>query len=457
LSNLKILHLKWNKLEDLPSSLGNLQALEELIIDEFSEISELPESFCELKNLKKFECPGNRLRTLPDNFGRLSSLIEVNLNGNKLKTIPDSIGNISNLKNFYIRSNEISTLPPSFFTLSNLNNLDLSFNPLGEISESIGQLKSLNLLYVMKANLTELPKSIANLKSLKSLYLNDNALTKLPEEIVNLNLDALSLEENQFSSLPYNIWQMESLKTLIFKGNPLSTEEQEIARNDAETIKDYCRQRASIAIMLIYTDVDANNHRIPELIEFLEDQSEVFGILTVDEFNLQSTDLILFLATAGSITSPSCVQILKDAQSQGIGVVPLKGLDIGWGDLAGIGLSRELGHEFTPNDFNGFCESVYSYIQQLKRSHNVFKDKSGVLRKKAEPGEGDLNTFEAFKSEVSRILHSQDLQECFNAYQSVLKPQYDNVLQNRATGMKIFLVTLGQYYQAFMQSKGGGQ
>ena len=48
---------------------------------------------------------------------------------------------------------------------------------------------------------------------------------------------------------------MESLKTLIFKENPLSPEEQEIARNDTETIKDYCRQRASIAIMLIYTDI----------------------------------------------------------------------------------------------------------------------------------------------------------------------------------------------------------
>jgi len=468
LSHLKVLSLKWNKLEELPQSFGNLKALEELILDGtwstnndaplYNELISFPDSFCELKNLKILKCEENGLRSLPDNFGQLTNLKEVFLYQNRLNKIPDSIGNLTNIKNLNLSSNKIESIPPSLCGCSKLEQLNLGFNSISKIPECIDQLNSLNGLYLGGNNITELPSSIFNLKSLQRLELSSNQLTEISEDIVKLKVSNLNLEKNQLKVLPYFIWEMESLNELLLKENPLSSEEQEVVKNDAQTIKDYCRQRASIAIMLIHTEVDAASHRIPELTTFLEGQSEVFAILPVDEFNLRATDLVLFLATAGSINSQECIQLLKIAKENSIEVVPLKGLDIDWGGLAGIGLSRELGHEFTPDDFNGFCENVYDYIKLLKRTHNIFKDKTALLSKEEEVAVIASSTFEAFKSELTHIIHSQSIKDCFNTYQSFLKPQYDNIINMKAKGITLFFSTFSQYFKVFMQQyKEGGQ
>ena len=257
---------------------------------------------------------------------------------------------------------------------------------------------------------------------------------------------------------------MESLKDLDIAGNPFSKEEQDIAQRDTNAILEYCRQRASIAIMLIHTEVDAKAHRITELSEFLEAKSEIYAILPPIESNLTATDLVLFLATAGSINSTDIVQILNNAKSQGIEIVPLKGLDVGWGDLASVGLSRELGHEFTPNDFNGFCENVYSYIQQLKRSHNIFKDKSTILLKEAATEVGDPTGFGTFKAELNRIFHLPEMKEFFETNQTSLTGICNNLQSAKVGGEGLFLTQLSAFFMGFMQQKitmqqyfGGGQ
>ena len=463
LINLRFLDLSQNKLESLPESFAKLEALEELNLNGtwstndnkplYNEISELPKSFPELKELKIFKCENNGLRSLPDNFGRLSQLTEVNLSQNRLSKIPESIGELSNLENLNLNSNKILSIPNSLCRLTRLNQLQLSFNSINRIPDCIDQLKSLSWLLLMNNNIIEIPPSIVNLDSLETLWLSNNQIAELPEIIREMKLSDLDISNNHISILPYFIWTMKSLKKFKVIGNPLSEVEQEIAQRDTNAILDYCRQRASIAVMLIYTEDDAEAHSIPELLEYLESKSEIFAILPPIESNLSATDLILFLATASSINSPNMVQILKNAKSQGIEAVPLKGLDVSWVDLAVVDLSRELGHEFTPSDFAGFCENIYSYIQQLKRSHNIFKDKTNILIKEIMTEVGDPTSFGTFKAELNRIIHLSDMKEFFDKNQAALTSICNNLQSAKVGGEGLFLTQLSGYFMGFMQQK----
>lgn len=474
LTKLRFLDLQWNKIDSLPESFGNLIELEELNLNGswstnddkavYNAIMELPQSFCNLKKLRKFTCESNGLRSLPANFGELTSLKKVNLSTNRITEIPESIGELTNLTNLDLGSNRISNIPPSLCKLEKLDDLVLSYNNIGSIPECIDQLKLLTRLFLRGNKITSLPDSISNLESLDTFWIADNELSEIPEHITKLNLRDLSIGENQLKHIPYFIYIMESLKDLDIAGNPFSEEEQAIAERDTNAILEYCRQRASIAVMLIHTEVDAEAHRISELSEFLEAKSEIFAILPPIESNLNATDLVLFLATAGSINSPEMIKILKNAKNQGIQVVPLKGLDVSWGDLSSADLSRELGHEFTPADFDGFCENVYSYIQQLKRSHNIFKDKTSILLKEAAAEVGDPTGFGTFKAELDRIIHLPEMKEFFEKNKESLTGIYNSLQSAKVGGEGLFLSQLSGFFMGFMQQKkvmqqylGGGQ
>jgi Leucine-rich repeat (LRR) protein len=416
-------------------------------------VSVLPNSFYKLKKLKSFRCEANGLRRLPDNFGQLTSLIEVNLYQNRLSKIPESIGELVNITHLNLSSNRISNIPLSLCRIEKLKQLELSYNYIEMIPECIDQLKSLNMLLLNNNKLTEIPYTIANMESLDTLWISGNQLIELFEAITKLRLTKLNISDNQLKNLPYFIYTMDSLRDLKITGNPFSEEEQEIAQRDTNAILEYCRQRASIAVMLIHTESDAETHRIPELIKFLENKSEIYAVLPPLESNLAATDLILFLATAGSINSPSMVLILKNGKFQGIDAVPLKGLDVGWGDLAAVDLSRELGHEFTPNDFIGFCENVYGYIQQLKRSQNIFKDKSTLLRKGEATKVGDPTDFGTFKAELDRIIHIPEMKEFFEQNKTALTSIYNSLQTAKVGGEGLFLTQLSGYFMGFMQQK----
>lgn len=64
-----------------------------------------------------------------------------------------------------------------------------------------------------------------------------------------------------------------------------------------------------------------------------------------------------------------------------IEVIPIKGMDISWGDLNRIDLTeedlgyfdlgREKGIEFNLENFSSFCDNLYKYIKQYKRNINL--------------------------------------------------------------------------------------
>ena len=73
--------------------------------------------------------------------------------------------------------------------------------------------------------------------------------------------------------------------------------------------------------------------------------------------------------------------MIKHVKEEGIQIIPVKGSDVSWGDLAEVELSRELGLEHAQDDFHQFCEKLYDYILDFKHSVDLIDREQGELDK----------------------------------------------------------------------------
>ncbi|NEO73423.1 COR domain-containing protein [Moorena sp. SIO3H5] len=196
LKQIKVLKLKYNKIDKIPESIGNLSNLTHLYLS-FNQLTNIPESIGNLSNLTHLYLSFNQLKKLPESIGNLSNLIELNLETNQLTNLPESLGNLSNLNRLELWNNQLITLPNSLGNLSNLTRLELWNNQLTTLPESLGNLSNLIRLHLSGNQLTTLPESLGDLSNLTRLHLWNNQLTTLPESFGNLsNLTQLELSEN---------------------------------------------------------------------------------------------------------------------------------------------------------------------------------------------------------------------------------------------------------------------
>lgn len=96
-------------LQTLPNDIGELIDLETLII-ESSDVSILPDSFYNLKNLKILHLAGNKLSSLSENINQLVALETFDVEFNQLERIPASLSSIKNLKNIFIWGNPLKEI-----------------------------------------------------------------------------------------------------------------------------------------------------------------------------------------------------------------------------------------------------------------------------------------------------------------------------------------------------------
>ncbi|KAL9437560.1 hypothetical protein AB3S75_023431 [Citrus x aurantiifolia] len=260
----------------LPDELGNLKALETLIVDG-TAITEVPESLNQLAllfQLKLKNC--SKLESISSSIFKLKSLqsIEIfncstfywfteipscNIDGgigierlascklvlekfSRLWSLPSSLCVFksltsleiidcqnfmtSSLKHLVLSGNNLKRIPESLGLLSSLKHLVLSGNNLKRIPESLGLLSSLKHLVLSGNNLKRIPESLSQLSSLEYLQLSGNSLEGIPEYLrslpskltsLNLSVDlknCFKLDPNELSEIVKDGWMKQS-----FDGN----------------------------------------------------------------------------------------------------------------------------------------------------------------------------------------------------------------------------------------------
>ena len=222
----------------IPSSIGQLKHLRQLVLDLDDTMTSLPEEIGNLSNLAILQLTGGegittlpfigRLRALEDlvitckgittlpSIGRLRALRNLEISCKGITTLP-FIGRLRALKYLRITCKRITTLPHSIGQSQNLQTLNLNdAKQLTQLPDKIGNLSQLIVLSLDSSGVESLPPSIGQLHNLEELYLNyTTQLKQLPDEIGSLgNLVKLHLFESGVESLPRSIGLLQNLLTL---------------------------------------------------------------------------------------------------------------------------------------------------------------------------------------------------------------------------------------------------
>ena len=256
LSQLTLLDLKDNLIEELPQSLKFLSKLKHLDLSS-NQLQSLDSSLGFLTDLTWLSVAKNRIRSVPATVKLLQSLRFLDLHVNMLTTIlsvdktssaeggyentVDSTGlshisvrlHISSSKHSYPRDAEadnsntdilvgiVHNFPSGFAVITSLRDLELSYNKL-KILPDLRSLSCLKRLNISHNILEALPDELCELWTLGKLEAGDNRIHVIPRSISNLTvLSVLSLKNNSLSLIPDELCGCHSLRYLSLNANNL--------------------------------------------------------------------------------------------------------------------------------------------------------------------------------------------------------------------------------------------
>ncbi|XP_034674646.1 disease resistance protein RPV1-like isoform X1 [Vitis riparia] len=179
-------------LENIPSSIWDLDSLVNLDLSRCSklqELAEIPWNLYSLEYLNLAFC--TNLESLPESLSNLKCLKTLNVIG--CSKLPDNLGSLECLEKLYASSSELISpqSDSSLAGLCSLKVLDVHGTNLeqGAIGSDIGSLYSLEELDLSYCNLTEggIPDDICCLYSLRVLDLSGNHFLKVTDAISQLS------------------------------------------------------------------------------------------------------------------------------------------------------------------------------------------------------------------------------------------------------------------------------
>ena len=139
---------------------------------------------------------------MPPQIGQLVKLEILSLNGNQISQLPDTIANAKNLKELNLHANRFQKFPMVLTKLRKLDVVDLSSNNITNIqNDEISELQ-LTELNLNQNQLSSLSKGLAKCPRLKTLRLDENclALEAIPAEILTESkVSMLSTKGNLFT------------------------------------------------------------------------------------------------------------------------------------------------------------------------------------------------------------------------------------------------------------------
>ncbi len=425
LENVIELHAENNQLTSLPNTIEGMKALEWLDLSN-NNLTSLPSSLKKLDNLKTISLNGNNLDSIPEFLTELKSLQNFGFGDKdvnyyranmdiikKLREMKVSIPRLPPIFWFYYREipeHLIELLPQicsrrsprliidatipeteDFYVYVEENKI-VGFNIVNQyiknLPDNFGDFRDLKFLNLTRNKISSLPSSIGNCVNLEVVNLSNNQVTELPDTFRNLTLiKNLNLSNNKFTEIPTQLWALKDLTELDLSNNPFTPEDLTVSKKIPELILDYLRKKATIQVFISHAVIDFESYHIGELVEYLKKQREISEVYfceadlagNIDEWMLetvQKCQLLLFIATKKSVfDSVDCANELQLADKFSIPVIPIKGYDVEWPDLAEKKLSRELGLEFDKENFNDFCVSLHKYIENFKREIDLFGKK----------------------------------------------------------------------------------
>jgi internalin A len=171
-------------------------------------------------NASSLDLSSLNLTAIPETVCQLVNLKELSLINNSIVAIPEALGQLANLQHLLLFHNEIKAMQ-TVCQLSNLRTLDLSDNQIKDIPETVHQLSKLQALHLSMNRITVIPEALCQLANLQSLQLNSNHIAAIPETLSQLaNLRELHLSNNQIRAIPESLGQLPRLRALYLHGNP---------------------------------------------------------------------------------------------------------------------------------------------------------------------------------------------------------------------------------------------
>ena len=156
--------------------LSTCPKFESLLLSEL-DIGKGHQSVSQLKELKELDLRHLHVDGSPfDALTSLHKLEKLYIWGSdfKITELPDIFGNLPELRVFSFAGNMVRDLPMSIYGLTNLTNLEIGSTGISSINEKIGNLKNLEKIHIYDNMLETLPKSILSLPHLTVLNIEEN-------------------------------------------------------------------------------------------------------------------------------------------------------------------------------------------------------------------------------------------------------------------------------------------
>lgn len=144
----------------------------------------------------------NLVGIIPSSIGNLNELTSLEINQNSLSgSIPPQIGNLTQLQYLALQNNQLTgPIPSQIGNLSQLINLYLNANQLsGTIPSEIGNLTVLDQLHLDHNQLSGEVPDLPNLSVVRGILLTDNRLTGIPDLSSLSNLEHLWVFNNKLT------------------------------------------------------------------------------------------------------------------------------------------------------------------------------------------------------------------------------------------------------------------
>lgn len=155
-------------------------------------------------------------------FGLAETLVRLDLTNNLLSELPDNFGELHQLKILFLSENRFEVLPKVLAQCPNLEMIGFKSNQIHTVPE--GALPPLTRWLILTDNqIARLPDEFDRLPRMQKLMLAGNRLTALPRTLSRCHqLELLRISGNQLSEFPAELLALPKLSWLAFSGNPFS-------------------------------------------------------------------------------------------------------------------------------------------------------------------------------------------------------------------------------------------